>query len=193
WIKYPVNLVTATTDGMASILLASDDSSSREGQTRPEGVDVASHQRNVDWESLGISFAYVKATEGTGYVNPYFASQYEGAYNANLIRGAYHFALPNVSSGAAQARHFLKNGGEWISDGKTLPGALDLEYNPYGATNYGLSASDMVAWIHEFVDTYYDATNSYHTFWQYTSTGPGVGDHNKFNGGMAGLRRMATG
>ncbi|KAG9048197.1 hypothetical protein FS837_000543 [Tulasnella sp. UAMH 9824] len=178
---------------MDSPVLITNQNSLRENQARPEGVDVASHQGNVNWQSLDISFAYIKATEGIKYTNPYFISQYNGAYDAGLIRGAYHFARPNVSSGADQANHFIANGGEWIKDGRTLPGALDLEYNPYGVTNYGFSASEMVAWIHDFVDTYYAATTSYHTFWQYTSTGPGVGDHNKFNDGMAGLRRMATG
>jgi GH25 family lysozyme M1 (1,4-beta-N-acetylmuramidase) len=27
-----------------------------------------------------------------GYVNPNFAAQYNGSYQAGLIRGAYHFA-----------------------------------------------------------------------------------------------------
>ncbi|WP_243639743.1 GH25 family lysozyme [Micromonospora sp. MW-13] len=33
-----------------------------------------------DWSTAwanGARFAYVKATEGTGYTNPYFAQQYE--------------------------------------------------------------------------------------------------------------------
>jgi lysozyme len=71
------------------------------------GLDVSSHQNSINWHSVasrGAQFAYIKATEGTGYVNPNFASQYDGAYQARLIRGAYDFALPNNSSGAAQAR-----------------------------------------------------------------------------------------
>ncbi|CAM5565364.1 Lysozyme OS=Streptomyces antimycoticus OX=68175 GN=SSPO_013590 PE=3 SV=1 [Streptomyces antimycoticus] len=32
-----------------------------------------------------------------------------------------------------------------------------------------------------------------HTLWQYTSTGPLVGDHNRFNGSLAGLKALATG
>ena len=34
---------------------------------------------------------------------------------------------------------------------------------------------------------------SYETFWQYTDTGAGVGDHDKFNGDAAGLKKLATG
>jgi GH25 family lysozyme M1 (1,4-beta-N-acetylmuramidase) len=121
------------------------------------GLDVSGHQPSIDWSavaSAGAQFAYIKATEGTGFVNPDFTSQYNGAYQAGLIRGAYHFALPNQSSGTAQASYFVANGGGWTADGRTLPGALDIEYNPYGAGCYGLSPSAMVSWIASFNDTY---------------------------------------
>src|ERR1041384_4937248 len=48
------------------------------------GIDVSGYQGNVNWTSYwnaGKQFAYVKATESTGYVNPYFAQQYNGSYN----------------------------------------------------------------------------------------------------------------
>jgi GH25 family lysozyme M1 (1,4-beta-N-acetylmuramidase) len=121
------------------------------------GIDVSSHQGNVNWANWwgqGKRFAYVKATEGTSYKNPYFAQQYNGSYNVGMIRGAYHFALPNVSSGATQANYFASSGGGWSGDGKTLPGALDIEYNPYGSTCYGLSQASMVNWIRDFTTTY---------------------------------------
>jgi lysozyme len=76
------------------------------GGSAPYGMDVSSYQGNVDWGSAaagGATFAYVKASEATGYLNPYFRSQYDGSYAAGLIQGAYHFALPNDSSGAAPA------------------------------------------------------------------------------------------
>ena len=38
---------------------------------------------------------------------------------------------------------------------------LDIEYNPSGATCYGLSASAMVNWIQDFVNTYYGSTGRY--------------------------------
>ena len=106
------------------------------------GQDVSGHQGNVNWSaqwSAGSRFAYVKATEGTYYTNPYFAQQYNGSYNVGMIRGSYHFARPDTTSGATQANYFVDHGGGWSRDGRTLPGALDIEYNPYGATCYGLS------------------------------------------------------
>ncbi|MET0694384.1 MAG: lysozyme [Propionibacteriaceae bacterium] len=121
------------------------------------GIDVSGWQKTVNWASwkkAGKQFAYVKATEGTTFQNPYFASQYNGAYKAGLIRGAYHFASPNGKSGVAQANYFVAHGGRWTKDGKTLPGVLDIEYNPYGSTCYGLSKKKMVAWIKAFTTQY---------------------------------------
>ncbi|MBD0695972.1 hypothetical protein BG452_22365 [Streptomyces sp. CBMA123] len=135
------------------------------------GLDVASYQGNVDWTTTaanGAQFAYVKATEGTSYTNPYFAQQYNGSYNAGLIRGAYHFALPDHSSGTAQANWFVDHGGGWSADGATLPPALDIEYNPYGASCYGLSQSAMVGWIRDFSNTVLNRTGRYPTI--YTTT-----------------------
>ncbi|MGH3494242.1 MAG: GH25 family lysozyme, partial [Sciscionella sp.] len=80
------------------------------------GMDVSGHQGSVDWHTAygnGARFAYVKATEGTGYTSPDFGQQYNGSYHVGMIRGAYHFALPNVSSGAAQADYFVDHGGGW--------------------------------------------------------------------------------
>jgi lysozyme len=135
------------------------------------GIDVSGHQGNVDWPAqwnAGKRFVWAKATEGTGYRNPYFAQQYNGSFNQGFIRGAYHFALPDRSSGATQANFFSSNGGGWSGDGKTLPGALDMEYNPYGATCYGLSKSAMTSWIKSFSDTYKARWNKYPAI--YTST-----------------------
>jgi GH25 family lysozyme M1 (1,4-beta-N-acetylmuramidase) len=78
-----------------------------------------------------------------------------------LIRGGYHFAHPDSSTGAKQAEYFLAHGGGWSNDGKTLPGMLDIEYNPSGATCYGISESAMVAWVKDFGETYKSKTGRY--------------------------------
>lgn len=125
--------------------------------SRTRGHDVSSHQRTVDWpgaRAKGAAFVYVKATESTSYRNPYFRGQYDGARAAGLLRGAYHFALPDRSSGRAQAAHFVRSGGGWSADGRTLPPALDIEYNPYDRKRgcYGLSKARMAGWIMSFSD-----------------------------------------
>jgi len=224
----------------AAFILALTSATPAQAATVTYGLDVSSYQGNVNWAAqwnAGARFAYIKATEGTYYTNPYFAQQYNGSYNVGMIRGAYHFATPDTTSGAAQANYFVDHGGGWSKDGKTLPGALDMEYNPYGATCYGLSAGAMVNWIKSFSSTYtsrtgrdpviYTSTSwwktctgnsaafggvnplwiprygssvgelpagwGFHTIWQYTSTGPTVGDHNKFNGAMDRLQALANG
>ncbi|GAA3430673.1 lysozyme [Kutzneria kofuensis] len=119
------------------------------------GLDVSSHQGDVDWATVarnGGKFSYAKATEGITYTNPNFAQQYNGSYAAGLAHGAYHFALPDVSDGATQANYFVDHGGGWSKDGRTLPPALDIEYNPYGDTCYKLTPEQMTAWIKAFSD-----------------------------------------
>jgi GH25 family lysozyme M1 (1,4-beta-N-acetylmuramidase) len=143
------------------------------------GLDVSGFQGDVNWSSVasaGASFAYVKATEGINYTNGHFAQQYNGSAGVGLIRGAYHFARPNASSGSSQADYFVNHGGGWSRDGKTLPGALDIEYQPSGDTCYGLSRSSMVSWIRSFVTEYHSRTGRYPmiystTDWWTTCTG----------------------
>ncbi|SDF59358.1 Lyzozyme M1 (1,4-beta-N-acetylmuramidase), GH25 family [Lentzea fradiae] len=135
------------------------------------GMDVSSHQGDVDWREAwedGARFAYVKATEGTHYRNPRFTQQYDGSYRIGMIRGAYHFALPDRSGGAEQASFFVGNGGGWSPDGRTLPPALDLEYNPYGEVCYGMDQKTMTAWVKSFSDEVVARTGRHPTI--YTST-----------------------
>jgi len=128
------------------------------------GVDVSHWQGSINWTSVrnaGIQWAYIKATEGTSYKDPQFNTNYPAAYYAGVIRGAYHFARPNVSSGATQADYFANNGGAWSADNRTLPGALDIEYNPYGSMCYGLSQSSMRSWLASFLSRYKYRTGRY--------------------------------
>jgi GH25 family lysozyme M1 (1,4-beta-N-acetylmuramidase) len=136
------------------------------------GMDVSSYQGNVAWQTAynnGARFAYVKATEGTYYRNSYFTQQYNGSYNVGMIRGSYHFATPNTTSGATQANYFVDHGGGWSKDGKTLPGALDIEYNPYGSTCYGLSQASMRSWIASFVNQYHARTGRWAVIYSTTN------------------------
>ncbi|PLN86356.1 N,O-diacetylmuramidase [Aspergillus taichungensis] len=122
-----------------------------------QGFDISNYQSNVDFAGAyanGARFVMIKATEGTTFIDKSFSTHYEGATAANIIRGGYHFAHPDSSSGAEQAEFFLQHGGGWTNDGITLPGMLDIEYAPSGDTCFGLSASAMVDWISDFVATY---------------------------------------
>ncbi|KAI1814116.1 glycoside hydrolase family 25 protein [Poronia punctata] len=123
-----------------------------------QGFDISHYQSSVNFgaaKSSGAQFVIIKATEGTSYTDPSFSSHYTGATNAGLIRGGYHFAHLDSSSGAAQAKYFLAHGGGWSGDGITLPGMLDLEGSCV------LSASATVSWIKDFSNTYHSSTGVY--------------------------------
>lgn len=131
--------------------------------TRVEGIDVSAHQPTVDWTRWageGVAFAYIKASEGSTWTNTYFAAQRKGARAVGLYTGSYHYALPGSASGAAQAEHFVDSGGGWTADGRTLPGALDLEQNPRDPADpcYSRTPEQIVAWVRDFTDTYRDLT-----------------------------------
>src|SRR5215469_1752251 len=133
------------------------------------GIDVASfqHPNNaaIDWTQVagaGYTFAAVKATENTNYVNPYYSNDATAATTAGMYVAAYHFAIPNASTGAAQADWAAQNAGtaqnaaDYQVGGHYLPLMLDLEYDPYNKTDhlnecYGLTPSAMVSWISSFM------------------------------------------
>jgi GH25 family lysozyme M1 (1,4-beta-N-acetylmuramidase) len=162
--------VTASTPS-DSVRRFSAESLSAEGTWMPtfgiQGLDVSGHQTSVNWQQqwdMGARFAYVKASEGNYYTNELFSSQYRGSRNVGMIRGAYHFAIPNWSSGADQARYFVENGGGWSADGYTMPPVLDFEFNPYagrtdipgytpGNTCYSMSGTQLATWVREFGNT----------------------------------------
>lgn len=97
------------------------------------GIDVASYQSS-DYGTKGLDFVVVKATEGSGYVNPKHAGQVATARAHGLVVGHYHFARPGPVS--AQADHFLAHAG--ARAGEFL--ALDWE-------DTGVSNKDKDAWL----------------------------------------------
>jgi GH25 family lysozyme M1 (1,4-beta-N-acetylmuramidase) len=68
------------------------------------GVDVSAYQSS-SYSTEGLSFVFVKATEGRTYVNPRLAAQTKRARDAGLAVGFYHFLWPGNLT--AQAEHFL--------------------------------------------------------------------------------------
>ncbi len=91
-----------------------------------KGIDVSAYQGNVDWGSIkaaGISFAFAKASEGTGFTDPTFQQNWAGMQAAGVIRGAYLFFHPRFDP-VEQAQLFAR----CVSLGPNdLPPALDVE------------------------------------------------------------------
>ncbi|MFC1878859.1 GH25 family lysozyme [Chloroflexota bacterium] len=92
------------------------------------GIDVSHWQAQIDWpavRSAGKRYAFIKATEGTSFVDLSFERNWREAKKAGLLVGAYHFFRP-LQDAKKQAEHFLKTVGR--EDGN-LPPVLDMEVN----------------------------------------------------------------
>ncbi|MFK0289953.1 GH25 family lysozyme [Streptomyces sp. NPDC090442] len=68
------------------------------------GVDVSSYQ-SATYSTKGLDFAFIKATEGTSYINPRMTAQAAHARRNGLVTGFYHFLRPGDMK--AQARYFV--------------------------------------------------------------------------------------
>lgn len=97
------------------------------GRYPVQGIDVSHYQGEIDWkqiEAQGIDFAWIKATEGSSYVDEYFQANWKAAEQTALYIGAYHF-FSFDSDGGTQADLFIRTVGDL--SGKLLP-AVDVEY-----------------------------------------------------------------
>lgn len=111
------------------------------------GIDVSSYNTVTDWtqvKAAGNSWAWAKATQGSGYTNELFPSQMRSGQDAGLRMGAYHFPDPRVSV-ATQVRYFVSAAKAYgaFEAGAMLP-MLDLEndtadgivWSPGGANSF---------------------------------------------------------
>ncbi len=97
------------------------------------GTDAARFQTRLDWATAranGVSFAFIKATEGGDLVDPMFKAHWAAARAAGVRRGAYHFWY-HCRPGVEQARWFIRNVPRGAGD---LPPVLDLEWTPFSPT-----------------------------------------------------------
>lgn len=112
------------------------------------GVDVSHHLGHIDWRAVaadGISFAYLKATQGTGFVDPRFATNLRGAKSVGLRAGGYHY-FTLCGAGGPQAGHYLSVIGTHI----TLPPAVDVEF--IGNCSPGPSRPDLLRELGAFIE-----------------------------------------
>jgi GH25 family lysozyme M1 (1,4-beta-N-acetylmuramidase) len=151
--------------GLASGILAPPDVLNAIKAGRPPGypvggIDISSHDHErypMSWHTevaVGSQFVYVKATEGTTYVNPHFRADYATARATHQFVGAYVYARPDRGDPVGQAEHFLRHA-RFTRDSRTLVPFVDLEW-PWDGVNtgpcYNLTPDQMRAWIHAFVD-----------------------------------------
>ena len=79
-----------------------------------KGIDISSWQTGIDLTAVPADFVIIKATEGTGYVNPDCDRAYQQAKQADKLRGVYHYA--NGGNATAEADYFLANIEGYIKD-----------------------------------------------------------------------------
>lgn len=97
------------------------------------GTDVAKYQNTVDWRAAkasGISFVFIKATEGGDVVDERFRENWRGARAAGIPRSAYHFYY-FCRPAHEQAEWFIRN---VPREAGSMPHVLDMEWNHLSPT-----------------------------------------------------------
>lgn len=92
-----------------------------------KGVDVSAYQGEIDWQALsgdGISFAFIKATEGSGFTDKRFADNLAGACATDLQRRRISF-FSYDSAGVSQAENFIAAVPKYEA---MLPPVIDVEF-----------------------------------------------------------------
>jgi lysozyme len=92
------------------------------------GFDITSHDSDIDWNKFvedGYYFVFIKASQGTSFVDPRFKYYWEAAGRAGLIRGAYHFFTS--TDGKLQASNFLTALKSVVLGPCDIGAALDFE------------------------------------------------------------------
>ena len=151
-------------------------------------IDVSSAQHPngapIDWAKVaasGVSLVIVKATQGTTYTNPYFASDMAGAEAAHLDTMAYHFAdFTNVEMEVAHFRAVAGGYAQVLDIETSLDWQwartflLGLERPPSELVTYGSASSlsqiyarlPSLTWVAAYGQGY----PGYGVLWQFTSS-----------------------
>ncbi|MGW1198394.1 glycoside hydrolase family 25 protein [Streptomyces sp. NPDC002536] len=102
------------------------------------GQDWASYQSSTP-DTGGLSFAFVKVSEGLSYINPKWASQRDHAKAHGLVWGAYHY--PHMANSPSDEADFFLAQVAW------QPGDIVvLDWEGYDDANSGVSKARQVAY-----------------------------------------------
>jgi uncharacterized protein (TIGR02597 family) len=133
-------------------------------QARPLGIDVSSYQpdANMNWPQIksgGITFAWAKATEGTGVNDSQYTAHMANAKAAGVIIGSYHYAHSEANTAAVEASHFWGRAATYTkSDSLSLMPMLDMESSALTGHVGSTSVSD---WVNDWcTDIVQDGANN---------------------------------
>lgn len=112
------------------------------------GIDISNWQSGINLAVVPCDFVVIKATEGTGYVNPDYERAYRQAKTAGKCLGIYHYASGgNIQ---AEADYFLGNVGNRLGEAMLV---LDWE-----AGNNSSFGNCDYAWCKSWLDYVYSKT-----------------------------------
>ncbi|QRM56006.1 GH25 family lysozyme [Sinorhizobium sp. BG8] len=97
------------------------------------GIDVSKWNGDIDWQTAkksGVSFVFIKATEGKDRIDSRFPEYWRGARQAGIAHAPYHFYY-FCSTADQQADWFIQN---VPKEAIQLPPVLDAEWNPDSPT-----------------------------------------------------------
>ena len=120
--------------------------------TTTNGVDVSYHNGTINWtqvKNAGYEFAFIRISDGTGFHDPQFATNWTGAHAAGLLRGIYQFFRPNQDVNAQADMVIAAVGTPAPGD---LPPVIDVE-----ATG-NLSPASVATKVRQWVDRVKTAT-----------------------------------
>lgn len=119
-----------------------------------EGIDVSSWQQNIDFAAVrnaGIEIVYMKSSEGSSYIDPYFETNYRNAKANGLTVGFYHYVTARTTEQArAQATFFAK-----VISGKEPDCKLAMDFENFG----NLSTTEVNEISRVFLETLENLTN----------------------------------
>ncbi len=122
------------------------------------GIDVSHYNEMLDWmeiKNAGISFTYIKTSEGAGSPDPEAGRHAAAAKQGGLRIGYYHFCRPDKRNGGTVANDANAEADDALSRMAVIPKAdlplvLDLEDSP--PWDMPLQPAEYLEWIHTFID-----------------------------------------
>jgi lysozyme len=110
-----------------------------------QGIDLSHYQAKINWSSVaneGISFAFVKATEGRQHLDKKYCENWQEMKRVGIKRGAYHYFRPRIPA-KEQARNFMNVVDMQYGD---LPPVIDVEEDE------GMSREEVIAGVKTWVE-----------------------------------------
>ena len=120
-----------------------------------QGIDISSYQRNVNFSSIknsGIDIVYIKSSERTTYINPYFESSYSNAKANGLKVGFYHYVRARTINQAINEANFFAR----VVSGKQADCKLAMDFENFG--NLSINQINEISKV--FLETLERITNS---------------------------------